>query len=68
MSFSNYQQYTRQINEKKFVLTAPFTATSRSASSKTMQGAFPPSSKETCKNIVLKTKKVVFETSTAFRL
>ena len=32
-------------------LTLPLTATSMSASSKTMQGAFPPSSKETYKVI-----------------
>lgn len=33
----------------KVSLTLPLTATSMSASSKTMQGAFPPSSKETYK-------------------
>lgn len=32
-----------------FLLTLPLMATSMSASSKTMQGALPPSSKETCK-------------------
>jgi hypothetical protein len=36
-----------------FLLTLPLTATSISASSKTMQGAFPPSSKETYRRIIL---------------
>jgi hypothetical protein len=36
----------------KVSLTLPLTATSMSASSKTIQGAFPPSSKETYKIII----------------
>lgn len=35
------------IHIKSLWLTAPFTATSRSASSKTIQGALPPSSRDT---------------------
>lgn len=39
------------------LLTLPFTATSRSASSNTMQGAFPPSSSETWKKITVNNKQ-----------
>lgn len=44
------------------LLTLPLTATSMSASSKTMQGAFPPSSKETCKIIIVVIMKIRSQT------